>query len=131
MDFLLSNPEQSCWVLDGYDEFNSRLIKHDMQTEPLDPETPLSVAELMSGLLHGQLLPGCTVLVTCRLRDVVDLEEVSFKVGQLLGWGHHEIKEYVDSFFRCQGKFLYVFTLYVHNTIVNLQYCTVDCCVCI
>ncbi|XP_029008822.1 NLR family, CARD domain containing 5 isoform X2 [Betta splendens] len=103
MNYLFSNPEQSCWVLDGYDEFNSRLTKHDMQTDLLDPETPLSVAELISGLLHRQLLPGCTVLVTCRLRDVVDLEDISFKVGQLLEWGQHEIKEYVENFFRGQG----------------------------
>lgn len=109
VDYLLSNPEQSCWVLDGYDEFCSKLTRQDTQRDLLDPETPLPVADLISGLLHRQLLPGCTVLVTCRLRDVVDLEDISDKVGQLLGWGHHEIKEYVDNFFRVQGKFLHAF----------------------
>ncbi|XP_054475450.1 NLR family, CARD domain containing 5 isoform X2 [Anoplopoma fimbria] len=100
VDYLLSNPEQSCWVLDGYDEFHSKLTKQEVQRELLDPERPLPVADLISGLLNRQLLPGCTVMVTCRVRDVIDLEGVSDKVGQLLGWGCHEIKEYVDNFFR-------------------------------
>uniref|UniRef100_A0A7N6BF18 NACHT domain-containing protein n=1 Tax=Anabas testudineus TaxID=64144 RepID=A0A7N6BF18_ANATE len=107
MDYLLSNPEQSCWVLDGYDEFLNKLTKQDMK-HMLDPESPLPVAEIISGLLHRQLLPGCTVLVTCRLRDIMDLEDISDKVGQLLAWGCHEVKEYVDNFFRVKGKSLHL-----------------------
>ncbi|XP_026220795.1 protein NLRC5 isoform X2 [Anabas testudineus] len=103
MDYLLSNPEQSCWVLDGYDEFLNKLTKQDMK-HMLDPESPLPVAEIISGLLHRQLLPGCTVLVTCRLRDIMDLEDISDKVGQLLAWGCHEVKEYVDNFFRVKAN---------------------------
>ncbi|XP_069573025.1 protein NLRC5 [Brachyistius frenatus] len=96
MDYLLSNPAQSCWVLDGYDEFHCKLGGRE---EPLDSETPRPVADLVSGLLHRQLLPGCTVLLTCRVRDVVDLDGVVDKVGQLLGWDQHQIEEYVDDFF--------------------------------
>ncbi|XP_040893397.1 NLR family, CARD domain containing 5 isoform X2 [Toxotes jaculatrix] len=103
VDYLLSNPEQSCWVLDGYDEFYSKLTKQEVKQEPLDPENPLPVADLISGLLNRQLLPGCTVLITCRVRDVLDLEGMSDKVGQLLGWDYHEIKEYVDNFFGVKG----------------------------
>ncbi|XP_070686829.1 protein NLRC5 isoform X2 [Pempheris klunzingeri] len=99
VDYLLSNPEQSYWVLDGYDEFHSKLTRQEGQRELLDPENPLPVADLISGLLNRQLLPGCTVVVTSRVRDVTDLEGVSDKVGQLLGWGRHEIKEYVHNFF--------------------------------
>ena len=104
MDYLLSNPEQSCWVLDGYDEFHSKLTKQEVQREQLDPETPLPVADLVSGLLNRQLLPGCTVVVTCRGRDVIDLEGVSDKVGHLLGWDCHQIKEFVDTFFGVKGE---------------------------
>ncbi|XP_029378547.1 protein NLRC5 isoform X2 [Echeneis naucrates] len=101
VDYLISNPEQSCWVLDGYDEFYSKLPKQggEMQEELLDPENPLPVADLVSGLINRKLLPGCTVLVTCRVRDLMDFEGISDKVGQLLGWDCHEIKEYVDNFF--------------------------------
>ncbi|AWP08896.1 putative protein NLRC5 [Scophthalmus maximus] len=103
VDYLLSNPAQSCWVLDGYDEFYSKLSGPEVQGERLDPEKPLPVADLISGLLNRQLLPGCTVLVTCRVRDVMDLEGVSDKVGQLLGWDSQEIKDYVDDFFGVKG----------------------------
>ncbi|XP_037539229.1 NLR family, CARD domain containing 5 [Nematolebias whitei] len=96
MDYLLSNPEQSCWVLDGYDEFHRKLSRRD---EPLDPETPVPAADLVSGLVSRQLLPGSTVLLTCRVRDVSDLDGLADKVGQLLPWDHQEIREYVDSFF--------------------------------
>ncbi|XP_037306650.2 NLR family, CARD domain containing 5 [Pungitius pungitius] len=101
--YLLSNPEQSCWVLDGYDEFHSKITKQDVQIELLDPEKPLPVADLISGLLNRQLLPGCTLMVTCRVRDVLDLEGISDKVGQLLGWDCQEIKEYVDNYFGRKG----------------------------
>ncbi|XP_034444368.1 protein NLRC5 isoform X1 [Hippoglossus hippoglossus] len=103
VDYLLSNPEQSCWVLDGYDEFYSKLTRHEVPGEWLDPESPLPVANLISALLYRQLLPGCTVLVTCRVRDVMDLNDVSDKLGQLMGWDCHQIKEYVDNFFGVKG----------------------------
>ncbi|XP_029289631.1 protein NLRC5 isoform X2 [Cottoperca gobio] len=103
VDYLISNPEQSCWVLDGYDEFHSKLTKQEVQSELLDAEKPLPVADLVSGLLNRQLLPGCTVVVTCRARKVSDLEGISDKVGHLLGWDCHEIKEYVENFFGAQG----------------------------
>ncbi|KAK2841894.1 hypothetical protein Q5P01_012094 [Channa striata] len=103
MDYLLSNPEQSCWVLDGYDEFHSKLTKEEVRRDLLNPEHPLPIADLISGLLNRQLLPGCTVLVTCRHRDVMDLEGLSDKVGQLLEWDRNEIKEYVNSFFGVSG----------------------------
>ncbi|CAG5958451.1 unnamed protein product [Menidia menidia] len=99
VDYLLSNPEQSCWVLDGYDEFHRKLSRQEMQSEQLDFEKPLPVADLISGLLSRQLLPGSTILVTCRGRDVIDLDSFSDKVGYLLSWGASEIKEYVHSFF--------------------------------
>ena len=91
-------------MLDGYDEFNCKLTRHEVPGEQLDPETSLPVANLISALLYRQLLPGCTVLVTCRVRDVMDLNDVSDKSGQLMGWDRHQIKEYVDNFFGVKGK---------------------------
>lgn len=113
MDYLLSNPEQSCWVLDGYEEFHSKLTRQEVQRELLDPEQPLPVADLISGLLNRHLLPGCTVVVTCRARDVMDFEGILDKVGQLQGWDCHEIKEYVDNFFQIKGKNMHPIELFV------------------
>uniref|UniRef100_UPI003AADEA8A protein NLRC5 n=1 Tax=Centroberyx gerrardi TaxID=166262 RepID=UPI003AADEA8A len=105
LDYLLSNPEQSCWVLDGYDEFHSKITRIETQRnrELLDPQILLPVAELISGLLSRQILPGCTVVVTCRLRDVMDLEGMADNVVELLRWERHEIKEYVESYFGIKG----------------------------
>ncbi|XP_036963487.1 NLR family, CARD domain containing 5 isoform X4 [Acanthopagrus latus] len=100
MDYLLSNPEQSCWVLDGYDEFHRKLPRQEVKKKQLDPEKPLPVEDLISGLWNRQLLPGCTVMVTCRARDVIDFEGLSDKVGQLREWDCHDIKEYVHNYFK-------------------------------
>ena len=100
MDYLLSNPEQSCWVLDGYDEFHKKLHRQEVKEKQLDPEKPLLVKDLISGLLNRQLLPGCTMMVTCRARDVIDFEGISDKVGQLREWDCHDIKEYVHNYFK-------------------------------
>jgi len=95
-------------------EFHRKLNRREVQSEPLDLEKPLPVADLISGLLSRQLLPGSTILVTCRVRDVIDLDGFSDKVGNLLGWDHHEIKEYVGNFFGEKGKngILLNFTLF-------------------
>uniref|UniRef100_A0A667WVZ0 NACHT domain-containing protein n=1 Tax=Myripristis murdjan TaxID=586833 RepID=A0A667WVZ0_9TELE len=101
LDYLLSNPEQSCWVLDGYDEFHSKITRTETQgnRELLDPQMLLPIEELISGLLSRWILPGCTLIVTCRLRDFVDLEEMADNVGELMGWEHHDVKEYIESYF--------------------------------
>ncbi|RVE72081.1 hypothetical protein OJAV_G00058330 [Oryzias javanicus] len=104
VDYLLSNPEQSCWVLDGYDEFHWKIKKHRMPCEVLNLEEPQPVADLISSLLNWQLLPGSTVLVTCRARDVVDFDSLSDKVGELLEWNQNEIKEYVHRFFGVEDR---------------------------
>ncbi|KAM7413934.1 hypothetical protein PAMA_018973 [Pampus argenteus] len=123
LDYLLSNPEQSCWVLDGYDEFHSKVTRQEVQRGLLDPETPLPVADLISGLLNRQLLPGCTVVVTCRVRDVIDLEGISDKVGQLQRWDSNQIKEYVDNFFGVKGEDY--FYIYIVMFIILLKYISV------
>lgn len=102
MDYLISNPEQSCWVLDGYDEFSSKVLKQEVQKELLSLEIRLPVADLITGLLNRQLLPGCTLVVTCRTRNVF-LEAISDKVGQLVGWDCNDIKEYAHNFFGVKG----------------------------
>uniref|UniRef100_A0A8C7Y624 NACHT domain-containing protein n=1 Tax=Oryzias sinensis TaxID=183150 RepID=A0A8C7Y624_9TELE len=104
VDCLLSNPEKSCWVLDGYDEFLWKIKKHRMPRDVLNLEEPLPVADLISGLLTRQLLPGSTVVVTCRARDIVDFYNLSDKVGELLEWDQNEIKEYVHHFFGVEDR---------------------------
>ncbi|KAK7891941.1 hypothetical protein WMY93_023904 [Mugilogobius chulae] len=104
MDYLLSNPQQSCWILDGYDEFQENLNEGDNKNAQLDPRSPRPVAELISALLHRHILPGCTVVITCRVRDATDLERKADKVGEIQPWNHHQIKQYVDKYFQLKGN---------------------------
>lgn len=120
LDYILSYPEQICWVLDGYDKFYSKIISQEVQKDLFDPEKSLPVADLISGLLNRWILPGCTVVVTCRVRDVADLEGISDKVGQLLGWDHQEIKVYVDNYFKGKGKTCILFIYRMHYYICYL-----------
>uniref|UniRef100_A0A3Q3EIE5 NLR family CARD domain containing 5 n=1 Tax=Labrus bergylta TaxID=56723 RepID=A0A3Q3EIE5_9LABR len=135
VDYILSNPEQSCWVLDGYDEFHIKLNKPEVQREPWDPTKPHLVSDLISGLLNRQLLPGCTVVVTCRVRDVLDLEGVSDKVGQLLGWDHQEVEKYVHNFFDVKGLAAQAADLLLSNQhLIAMSsvpaHCNI-CCICL
>lgn len=102
MDYLWSNPHQSCWVLDGYDEFNSKLPTLEASSKVSDPESTWTVPELISGLLNRQLLPGSTVIITCRAPSR-DLDALSEKVGHLISWNSENIKEYAYSFFQVRG----------------------------
>ncbi|XP_072291819.1 protein NLRC5 [Eucyclogobius newberryi] len=99
LDYLLSNPEQSCWVLDGYDEFHYNIDETDSNNAQLDPRSRRPVAELISALLHRHLLPGCTIVLTCRVREAKDLQHKAEKVGELQPWNQHKIKEYVEQYF--------------------------------
>uniref|UniRef100_A0A8C6SS65 Uncharacterized protein n=1 Tax=Neogobius melanostomus TaxID=47308 RepID=A0A8C6SS65_9GOBI len=104
LDYLLSNPEQSCWVLDGYDEFQCNMDERNCNNAQLDLRSPRPVADLISGLLKRHILPGCTVIFTCRLHDVTVFEGQADRIGLLQHWNHHEIKKYVDKYFELKGN---------------------------
>uniref|UniRef100_A0A671VS52 NLR family CARD domain containing 5 n=1 Tax=Sparus aurata TaxID=8175 RepID=A0A671VS52_SPAAU len=135
VDYLLSNPEQSCWVLDGYDEFHKKLPRQEVKKKQLDPEKPLPVKDLISGLLNRQLLPGCTVMVTCRARDVIDFEGISDRVGQLREWDCHDIKEYVHNYFKDRSVGVQAADLILSTphllAMSSLPACCNICCICL
>ncbi|KAI1890015.1 hypothetical protein AGOR_G00168850 [Albula goreensis] len=99
--FMLANPEKVCVIFDGYDEFRSKFApwKPDMTW---DPQTALSILELFSGLCSGRILGGCSVLLTCRPRNMVDLPNVAME-GELLGFDWQQVVEYAEQYFREKG----------------------------
>ncbi|KAJ8398592.1 hypothetical protein AAFF_G00421200 [Aldrovandia affinis] len=99
--FMLENPEKVCVIFDGYDEFRSKFTPWKPDTI-WDPRHPLSVLELFSGLCSGRILLGCSVLVTCRPRNTVDLPD-SDVMGVLLGFDRQQVKEYAEEYFRGTG----------------------------
>ncbi|XP_046890246.1 NLR family, CARD domain containing 5 [Hypomesus transpacificus] len=123
LDFISDNPERTCWILDGYDEFHSKIQlgkergsqERGSQEGALGGEmeemggalnlwSPLPIARLVSGLCSRRVLPGCTLLLTCRPRDLGDLEEGVDCVGELLGFDRCRVKEYAAKYFQVRGQ---------------------------
>ncbi|XP_045553127.1 protein NLRC5 isoform X3 [Salmo salar] len=137
LDFILHNPEKICWIFDGYDEFHTKITHSGSLRSPFDPQCPLPMAELISGLCSRRILPGCTLLITCRPRDVTDLESSVDCIGELLGFNWRSVKEYAEQYF--QDKDLDLKEKVVTHLLANHHLLTMcylpalchTCCVCL
>ncbi|XP_076849758.1 protein NLRC5 [Brachyhypopomus gauderio] len=99
-NYVLSNPEKVCFIFDGYDELGVKFTDPEKLGSTMDPSQKLPIADLLSGLCSCKILPGCTVLVTCRPRDVSDLfGSSSCFVAELLGFSQQRVLEYTKEFF--------------------------------
>ncbi|XP_035275241.1 protein NLRC5 [Anguilla anguilla] len=99
--YMQANPEKVCVIFDGYDEFRSKFTRWKSDAS-WDPWRTLLVLELFSGLCSGRILRGCSVLVTCRPRNTVDLPERAME-GELLGFDRQQVKEYAEQYFQGKG----------------------------
>uniref|UniRef100_A0A6Q2YFC3 NACHT domain-containing protein n=1 Tax=Esox lucius TaxID=8010 RepID=A0A6Q2YFC3_ESOLU len=139
LDFILHNPEKICLIFDGYDEFHTKITHLETQSSSFDPLSPVPMAELIAGLCSGRILPGCTLLITCRPRDVTDLETLvdCIRIGWLLGFNKSSVKEYADQYFQDRGEDLKkkaVGHLLSNHQLLTMSYlpalCHI-CCVCL
>ncbi|XP_060779802.1 NLR family, CARD domain containing 5 isoform X2 [Neoarius graeffei] len=105
LSYILSNPEKICFIFDGYDEFGARFTDPKEIVGSVNPYQQLPLADLLSALCCSKILPGCTVLVTCRPRDVFDLFGSSdYFVAELLGFNQQRVKEYTEEYFHEKGS---------------------------
>ncbi|XP_073706226.1 protein NLRC5 [Garra rufa] len=103
-EFILSNPEKVCFIIDGYDEFRAKLTHPQKLKSSIDPSKPLPMTDLLSGLCNRKFLQGCTVLVTCRPRDVTDMfGSPGFITCELQGFDRLGVKEYAEHYFHKKG----------------------------
>ncbi|XP_045544141.1 protein NLRC5 isoform X3 [Salmo salar] len=137
LDFILENPEKICLIFDGYDEFHTKITHSGKLSSPFYPLCPLPMAELISGLCSRRILPGCTLLITCRPRDVTDLESSVDCIGELLGFNQRSVKEYAEQYFQDKGldlKEKAVSHLLANHHLLTMCYlpalCHI-CCVCL
>ncbi|XP_031657729.1 protein NLRC5 isoform X2 [Oncorhynchus kisutch] len=137
LDFILENPEKICLIFDGYDEFHTKITHSGKLSSSFDPLCPLPMAELISGLCSRRILPGCTLLITCRPRDVTDLESSVDCIGELLGFNQRSVKEYAEQYFQDKGlnlKEKAVSHLLANHHLLTMCYlpalCHI-CCVCL
>ncbi|XP_051580190.1 protein NLRC5-like isoform X3 [Myxocyprinus asiaticus] len=102
--FILSNPEKVCFIFDGYDEFRAKLTDPKKLDGIIDTYKPLPVTDLLSALCNRKILPNCTVLVTCRPRDVTDMfGSHGFITCELIGFDRLGVKEYTEQYFHEKG----------------------------
>ncbi|XP_058243901.1 NLR family, CARD domain containing 5 isoform X2 [Hemibagrus wyckioides] len=106
LSYILTNPEKICLIFDGYDEFGARFKDpKEIDYGSINPYQQLPLADLLSALCSSKILPGCTVLVTCRPRDVFDLFGSSgYFVAELLGFNQQRVKEYTEEYFHEKGR---------------------------
>ncbi|TRY66615.1 hypothetical protein DNTS_034053 [Danionella cerebrum] len=104
-DFIRSNPQKVCFILDGYDEFRGKLTNPTELRDITDPNISVPMADLISGLCSRKILPECTMLVTCRPRDVSDMfGSPGFIACELQGFDQSAVREYAEQFFRKKGE---------------------------
>ncbi|XP_015276878.1 PREDICTED: protein NLRC5, partial [Gekko japonicus] len=104
-EHLLENAQHVLMIFDGLDEFvgDIKLPSSPNSLGP-DPLHPLSVSELFTSLCHGNLLPGCTVLVTTRPKMLPNvLLKMVTLLAEIWGFDHEKVEEYASSFFQCNA----------------------------
>ncbi|KAM9481227.1 protein NLRC5 isoform 2-T2 [Clarias gariepinus] len=105
LNYVLSNPEKICFIFDGYDEFGARFTDPKELDGDVNHYQKLPLADLLSALCSSKILPGCTVLVTCRPRDAFDLFGSSgYFVAELLGFNQQRVQEYTEEYFHEKGS---------------------------
>ncbi|KAG9475118.1 hypothetical protein GDO78_003530 [Eleutherodactylus coqui] len=96
--YIIKNTMKVLIIFDGLDEFlghfaNSPTSKHDISEK-------MSISQLFTDLFHGNILQGCTVIVTCRSKILSNLPLGSVNhVAEVLGFNKERVEQYIDDFF--------------------------------
>lgn len=100
--FLLENAHQTLVILDSLSEFMDNIDLPPISfTCFSDLFIPRSVSELVANLCHGKLLPGCTVLITSRPKQLPTLLVGSTILpAEIWGFNRDKVAEYVSYFFQ-------------------------------
>ncbi|XP_072135568.1 protein NLRC5 isoform X3 [Mobula birostris] len=126
--FIVGNPQKVLIIFDGFDEFAA---KASICTSAVNsnPNAQLSVEELFSSLLTGKMLPGCTVLITSRPKDILCLPlDVVGHVGEVSGFNQHKIEEYASHFFEdTEHNYKSISHLQKNGKILNMCYIPALC----
>ncbi|XP_053574767.1 protein NLRC5 [Bombina bombina] len=97
--YIIENPQHVLIIFDGLDEFIEQ-VSYDSPYRIPDFSRTLSISEMFTSLFHGKILPGSTIVVTCRSKILNDLplQSVDF-VAEVLGFNEERVEKYVNLFF--------------------------------
>ncbi|XP_072790679.1 protein NLRC5 isoform X3 [Taeniopygia guttata] len=133
---LLENAQQTLIIFDGLDEFAANMDMSSSSKRGTALTSPMSISQLFADLCHGNLLPGCTVLVTSRPKRLPNF--LLYTVGVLAeigGFDHEKVEEYVSHYF-CQHSFRERAIAHVKNNTKLLSMCFIPAlcnivCICL
>nr|XP_054496490.1 protein NLRC5 isoform X4 [Agelaius phoeniceus] len=133
---LLENAQQTLIIFDGLDEFAANMDMSPSSKSGPALTSPLSISQLFADLCHGNLLPGCTVLVTSRPKRLPDFLLYTVSVlAEIWGFDHEKVEEYVSHYF-CQHSFRERAIAHVKNNTKLLSMCLIPAlcnivCICL
>ncbi|NXV62934.1 NLRC5 protein, partial [Molothrus ater] len=133
---LLENAQQTLIIFDGLDEFAANMDMSPSSKRGPALTSPLSISQLFADLCHGNLLPGCTVLVTSRPKRLPDFLLYTVSVlAEIWGFDHEKVEEYVSHYF-CQHSFRERAIAHVKNNTKLLSMCLIPAlcnivCICL
>jgi len=129
---LLDNPEEILLVFDGFDEFKD----HDSCTTNEaarfgnGPSEKMPLSALYVKLLQGKLLPGATVLTSCRPTVLGSVEVPLFdRTVEIMGFTEEKVQKYVNNY--CEGDSATATQIWEHIysnlNLLSLCYIPVNC----
>ncbi|XP_051777778.1 NACHT, LRR and PYD domains-containing protein 3-like isoform X1 [Erpetoichthys calabaricus] len=131
---ILQKPESLLFIFDGLDEYKHKL-DFKPRNIPSDPVESFPVHILVSNLIRGTLLKGCTVLITTRptALESLNMERVD-QFAEILGFFSEQRLMYFKKFFgdadQGSGAFQYVEeNAILYTMCFNPSYCWIICSV--
>ncbi|XP_036408020.1 MHC class II transactivator [Megalops cyprinoides] len=101
---VLFAPQKVLIVFDSFDDFKDYdgLLQSPATSNTKDS---YSIKQLFSGLLQRKLLPGCTLLVAARPKEVLNqfLGKVD-RIVEVCGFSPEDIETYVSRYFKCTSS---------------------------
>ncbi|KAM5151837.1 MHC class II transactivator [Mantella aurantiaca] len=104
--YILRNPEKVLLIFDGFDEFqNSEILIHGPSTTP-PPGKTNKVQEIFTSLFQKKLLRGCTMLITARPREKLNLYLGKVdQIIEMMGFTPQQVECYIKEYFKSKSNF--------------------------
>ncbi|XP_059814324.1 uncharacterized protein LOC132386050 isoform X2 [Hypanus sabinus] len=101
LDHLWKETNNILFILEDFDQFEGiiyyqdEMKKENKQQEYLEPQSLCLVSDIVKSLLQGDMLRGCSVLITTRPWNLDTLREASIdSTFQIIGFTADQVKQY-------------------------------------
>ena len=129
---LLDNPEEIFLVFDGLDEFKNHdsCSTNEAAQFGNSPSEEMPLSALYVKLLQGKLLPGATLLTSCRPTVLGSVEVHLFdRTVEIMGFTEQKVQKYVNNY--CEGDSTTATRIWEHIysnlNLLSLCYIPVNC----